>query len=562
MEEEIEFEEKRSGCWGWLVRIGLLLAAGYLFREELGIYLRIGGNFLKSIIGWPEVAPVPGEQALQVTTFVLANAIGLALLAVLMIVIFSQVALPVSTGHERWQVAERIFSFLTGFRTPLIYVREGKYELPEKTRQRGGIALVDANSALVLERQWGSLFTSTTEARRPMMRVAHPGVVFIGKERLREAISLRKQFRINPGVRASTRDGIELETNIVSIFSISQPPTIIKVAYCPSAEEDDPGRDYTSADLRVLQIDPASKTIKSIRDELDQIDREEIHRYAQRFLVGEDLPAPLEPLERTIEHPPYVLDDERILAASYFRARRTGDGAQDQWTDLPTQVGTEVFRNMIAQVRYDELYHFPDDPQRFPLLDDFKPRFQRTMRFMGVMSYQFIYRGDGSLPEVGQKVDLRQFRISPVQKLQSHKTLRDRGIKIILPSFSSPRTTDPAVRDQRLQTWRSRWQEQIETMRAEQEYEAMRIFNRERAERQREMLAEISAILQKTQLSEEALVLRIFQVLEDIATDPEARHLLPQDTINILRNMRLWLLPDQNVLPSALMDRLTSGKEE
>lgn len=544
------------------MRLGVFLAVGYIFREEIGIYLRIGGGILKSIIGWPDVTPVPADQSLRVTAFVLANAIGMVLLAVLMIVIFSQVVLPVRSGAERWQVAERIFSFLTGARVPVIHVREGKYELPEKTRQRGGIALIDATSALVFEKQWGSLFTPSAETKRPMMRVAHPGVAFIGRERLREAISLRKQFRINPGVRASTRDGIELETNIVSMFSISHPPMIVKVAYCPSAEEDDPGRDYGPADLRVIHIDSASKTIKSIADELDEIDREEIHRYAQRFLAGEELPAPLEPLERSIEYPPFLLDDERIMAASHFRARRTGDDKQDHWMDLPTQVGTEVFRNMIAQVKYDELYHPADDSKRFPLLDDFKPRFQRMMRYMGVISYQFMYRIDGDSPAAGQKVDSRHFRISPVQKLLAHKTLRDRGIKIILPSFSTPRPTDPAVREQRLQTWRARWQEQIETMRAEQEYEAMRIFNRERAERQREMLAEISTILQKTQLSEEALILRIFQVLEDIATDPEARHLLPQDTTNVLRNLRLWLLPDQNVISSALIDRLTSGKDE
>ena len=53
----------------------------------------------------------------------------------------------------------------------------------------------------------------------------------------------------------------------------------------------------------------------------------------------------------------------------------------------------------------------------------------------------------------------------------------------------------------------------------------------------------------------------IFQVLEDAASDPYTRQLLPKDTINFLRSLRLWLLPDENVRPAMLQDRLRQDEE-
>ena len=73
---------------------------------------------------------------------------------------------------------------------------------------------------------------------------------------------------------------------------------------------------------------------------------------------------------------------------------------------------------------------------------------------------------------------------------------------------------------------------------------------------------ELSQIVQNTEYSEEALTLRIFQALEDVATDPYTRQLLPRDTINMLRSLRLWLLPDEHVRQAFLEDRISSAEEE
>ena len=74
--------------------------------------------------------------------------------------------------------------------------------------------------------------------------------------------------------------------------------------------------------------------------------------------------------------------------------------------------------------------YLPDDPSRFPLQTDFKPRFARHVRYLGVMSYQFVHRLDGQPPIEGQRVDNRMFRISAVQDLRNSKVLRDGASKL------------------------------------------------------------------------------------------------------------------------------------
>ena len=117
------------------------------------------------------------------------------------------------------------------------------------------------------------------------------------------------------------------------------------------------------------------------------------------------------------------------------------------------------------------------------------------------------------------------------------------------------------MKQQRLEYWRARWQQQADLIRADLDLEVMRLRNRARAEKQREMSDTLSEILQSSNFSEEALTLRIFQVLEDAASDPNTRQFLPKDTINFLRSLRLWLLPDENVRPAMLQDRLSQEEE-
>ncbi|MEW5871384.1 MAG: hypothetical protein AB1894_19080 [Chloroflexota bacterium] len=542
MEEEQSYEEPRSGnrLIKWLFVIWFVIA----FRNELGLLFSLALVFLKSLIGFP-VGNIPDtEYVLRVFGYMGGYLFFLMLLVLVIIVLLSQVILPVYSGPGRRKVAERLFGFLTGMKMPVIFVRLGKLtkELSDPGRVRGGMAIVDLNSAIVLEKQLTPFLTNiqgkpgddqadskAKAASRSVARVAGPGVNFIEwNERLRGVVSLQKQFRINLGVKGYTSDGIEVGTHVFSIFTLGQPATVMKVAY-----------DEDGDNICLVKVDESTKRIEAILDELDSQDKAEINSFAQWFLASREPNAQLSPTEDNKDYPPFALEDERIIAAVYSKALNVSDSVPVLWDDLPALIATEVFRNLISQVPYDLLYR-PDSAESFPLVQELKPRLGRTVRYMGVMSYQFLQRLDGMPVKVGQKVEHRQFRIAPVQSLRTSKVLRDRGIKVLVAGFSNPKPTDPGVMQQRLENWRARWQREIEIARAQQDREVMGIFNRARLQERSRMVEQLSEILQGP--SNEVSLMSIFQILEDCTIDPQVRRVLPQEFITLLRSLRAWLV--------------------
>jgi len=530
----------KSGCVRYIILgvIGLFLL--FLFRAELGIFWQLTKAVPNLLLNEPITGLPPARALLGVLGFMAMNLIAALSFGYLILFILSGQILPVQNNIERREAYQRLNNFIFGERAPLLMIKEGIWtnQPQEPSRFARGVAIVDPNSAIVLERQWASAAGAT--ANRPqsassMIRVGGPGLVFIRRgERLRGIVSLRKQFRIALGVLAYTSDGIELKSNVFAMFTLGQPASIIKVAYYGGSNPED---------LRVLQIDPNTKQIKSINDGLDADDKAEIHQFAQQYLGRLEPNVPVDVVEKSSEYPPYFLDEKRIFSAVYSQALDVNDKKLETWADLPSLVATEYFRYLISQVTYDSLYSL-DDAKRFPLQSEFKPRFARTLRYMGVLSYQFVHRVDGQAPAEGQKVEHRQFRISAVQDLRASKVLRDRGIKVIHAGFSELKPTNPMIAQQRLDNWRARWQQEIDFTNADRDYEVNQIRIQARAEKQQEMIVKLSRILQSSPYSEEALTLRVLQVLDDIASDPNTRMLLPKDTISMLNNIQRWLSPD------------------
>jgi hypothetical protein len=538
----------------------LLLGIGvlFVFRYELSFLRNLA---LTLIRGQPVAGFPPLVDALYISLFIALNAVAMLCSAGLVLYWIAGTVHPVQSSQEIYRLLGLLVRFILGKRAPLVIIREG--ELHEDTELKsGGVALVDLNSAVVIEKQRDRRSHRKTGADDQTMAgglipsMAHvygPGLVFLRHgEKLRGVVSLRKQFRMLQNTLGQTSDGIEVRTIVFTIFSLGQPANVVQVAYVG---------DPLPKNLRVVQIDAKTHKIKAIRDELDEQDKEEIHRYAQGFIYYVEPNSPLALGDKIRDYPPYLVDEQRILSAVYSRARNVSDGQPDSsWSDLPVMVAAETFRNMISRLTYDSLY-MPEDPAKFPLQNEIKPAFLRQVRYTGVMSYQFLLRVNGESPEVDQRVDHRQFRISSVQDLRGSKILRDRGIKIIHTGFSELTPTDPQVKQQRLEFWLARWQQQADLIRADLDLEVMRLRNKARAEKQREMSDKLSEILQSSNYSEEALTLRIFQLLEDAASDPNTRQFLPKDTINFLRSLRLWLLPDENVRPALLQDRLSQEEE-
>jgi hypothetical protein len=313
---------------------------------------------------------------------------------------------------------------------------------------------------------------------------------------------------------------------------------------------------------------------------------DEINLFVQKYWMVKEHPRPPKPGNSLRFLSPFIFDPERVFHAMYARGRNLKAGmptGPDDWTKQPTQIATELYRQELSQLKYDDIY-LPQDPIRFPLSEEIKPRFSRTMRYSGVLAFQLVRRRDRRYIEVGQELNNTNFNLDyPVMEFRQPKPLRERGIRIIHASFTElkpvaidkkdeqvaaqqtqapqessqppqpqapqdqapPQQPQPIsiVRKQRFDSWQAQWQKESDLIKAESELELMHIRNRARAQAQQDMTIALSQILENTTNSQEAMAMRIFQALETAATDPSTRQLLPGDTIDMLRSLRHWLLP-------------------
>ncbi len=530
----------RSGCLRWIVLIALGGALLFIFRYEVDFIKYLVLSILNK--GWVEQFPkIP--DAIRISIFISENLLAVIFFVILWLYWIGGTVFPVHSNQQIYLLMGKMIRSLWGRSASLLFVREGVL-VGEVGQASLSAILVDLESAVVVESTQvrspilfgGENRNGNFNAQTPKPRVVGPGLVILRRgEKLRDVVSLRKQFRLMPNVFGRTSDGIELSTHTFVSFSLSQRPSVILVAYLGEP---------VPKNLQVLRIDPHTRKIMAIQDELDIQDQEEIHQYAQNFLFCIDPNSPLDLGTDGQEFPPYLVDEQRILAGVYSRARNVSDRqSANHWTDLPAMVTAEIYRNILGRYTLDELY-LPDDPERFPLQAEIKPEFSRRIRYLGVVSFQFLQRHDGDLPTVGQRVDHRAFRISAVRALSGEKVLRKRGIKVIFAGFSELTPIDPKVNQQRLESWRARWQREVNLILANQDQEVGRIKDKAQVSRRRDLIETFSRLFSDRNLSEEALTMQVFRELEIAATDPITRQMLPRDTLDQLRTIRLWLIPD------------------
>ncbi len=335
-------------------------------------------------------------------------------------------------------------------------------------------------------------------------------------------------------VRAQTRDGIELTTDVSAEFGLAGRPAVIQAAYDGSQDVEN---------LQNLQIDPQTRRIHAIINELDEFEKEEIHRFAKDFLFFMKQNSSLHIDQDLLGLPPIWIDEPRILSGVYSRARNVGDEqSASHWTDLPAMVAAETYRNMVAHYALDELY-LPDDPERFPLQRGFKPEFSRHIRMLGAVSFQFIQRQDGEPPDLGQRVDHRNFRISAAQELKTSKVLRQRGINVLNADFCDPTPTDPLVNQQRLDNWRARWQQEVNRFQEDRDRELANVKNQAFLNRQSEILELLSQLFNQASFSEAELTRNLFEQLEIIASNPIASQMIPRETVDQISLIKALAAP-------------------
>jgi len=491
-------------------------------------------------------------------------------LFVLGIFVVSQFVLPVRTVYERWTIFGRVCRYILGMHGPAISVKEGQIVAGtgELDNPFPGVAIVDLSSAIAVQMgavnpKISSDETKTDQKRKglirllmwpirkvllrlrslllrirssedtsPPVRIEGSGIVFMRwGEKVSGVVSLRRQFRINPKVRLTTRDGFEIQAPVFALFTLGEKPDVLQVTYMGEEEAEN---------LRVIKMDDENNFIEitGFNDLLDEDDKAEIHRFVQnnsRPLADE----PSKPEDKRRVNAPYVFDADRVFAAIYSRAHKGAD--IEEWTELPQGVANETFRNMLSLERFDDLYK-PDAMEEFPLVKQFKPEMGRRMRNQGVMSYKFYrHKERGKLLEK-RRWNRAELDIAPVRALRSSKVLRDRGIKVIASGFPQLNPVHEGVRKQLVEYWIAKWKSDADIIEAEHKLEAMRIHSATRAETQREMIYALSQILNTQILSREALTIRLFQTLESIANEPGTREQLPDNKIGFLWDLRQFLL--------------------
>ncbi len=452
---------------------------------------------------------------------------------------------------------------------PAIFVKEGEPRVEENELNsfKAGVALVDLYSAIVLEQQTGSIDalrqevhfeaeSEDAETQSPrklgvwkqvatklgiagndvnvtIVKAFGPGVVFTKSgEKIVGWVDLRKQSRAVQGVKACTRDGIEVTTNVNVTFTLGQAEDVLQVT-------------RTDEGWRALQLSGPSVSNQVVKFQpvefiSDQDAKELEHAYAENEFEWNDIDTRV---SKTGAASQFIFDKERVFSAVYSRARNVSDEFRlIDWTELPGHVAADIFRDLLVHENYDDLYK-PDDPNDFPL-GEFKKKFGKVVTNLGVLGYQVVMLKDETPIKDAQDVNEVDLKFSRPMKFKGAAVLRDRGIKILGAGFGDLVPVNEDVRAQLLENWRAHWQQEAQKTLASHELHAMRIHNHERSRTQQDMIYSLSRIFQENHYTEEALALRLYQALESAAVNPATQRLLPADTVQMLSNLRHWLLPE------------------
>ena len=464
-----------------------------------------------------------------------------------LVLLANQAVLPVRGFMDTYRTAWHMILYMLRLHGPAVFVKDGEILTTKEDKREGpGVAVVDFNSAIVLEKRvppsgFTRMFFETLqsllillglETREESPRAAGPGIVFTANgENIRGAVDLRKQFRAKPDVTAYTRDGIEVKSRVWSIFTIGQDPDIVQVTYAGEPKPEN---------LRVVTLEAIPDghyRITGLADDLDRHDRDEIHHF---FHVAQHsasmLPYAPPPDPNTL--PTYNRD--RVFTAVFSEAR----GDKDQllsWADLPARVGASLFRELISTINYDQLYQIgSSDPIPLP---KYKAGLRIKMRNEGLLSFRLLLHKSGQPIQLRKVYAASDLLVSAVHPLTFPKILRDRGIKVIMAGFGDIAPVNDAIYQRRLESWRGTWMRETDKIKAVRELEAIRVRNHARAQAQQELLVSLNGILQDPSISQEVMAVRILQSLDNLATNTQTKDLLPGGTLDVMKTAREWLMP-------------------
>ncbi len=363
--------------------------------------------------------------------------------------------LPHLSLEQHLEIWKRLWLYLVGRHGAAVFIRHGQVvgEFGKKSKQGAGLLLIDRHSAVLVEE---------SGTKKPtQVKVYSPGIVFLNPhQRIRGSVDLRPQRRSIADLRAYMKDGVEILTNLSTTFTLGQPADVLLVTY----HSTDSQNQFTPDALRVIQFsDPNSahpkarllhRTVSALSNEIDPADREEIHRFIQNFHLQN--PEKIDVEQSASSSSQYYVDPQRIIAAFYSIPSMPPLQTNIDWSDLPLQIAIDLFREFIATIPYESIYH----PHR-PLmrtLTELKSLFSKRMRNQGVLAFQFVHRKDNLPIRIGDEWDISQLIFYPVQNLNNPKFLRSKGIKILNATFGELKPADEMIEKRLFDEWLAGYQ--------------------------------------------------------------------------------------------------------
>ncbi len=490
----------------------------------------------------------------------------------LSVYIVAQFVLPVKTWDDRRKARDSFSSFINGESRVAIFVKEGKVIASngESDDSSGGVILVDLSSAVALSQQedtqsWniidgmndevfdGSFATQPRQGgakeHGPFVDAHGPGLVFIKKgQKISSVIDLRLQSRSGK-VLAYTRNGIQVSAQVSVTFNLSQEPEKILIGY---VEKED------KVELRWLDIEefPTEGTMY-VRGSFD-LDPHDIP-VLERYILGSQGNFSSPEKSSTATDTPYKFYRDRVFKAAYSKARSISSGKIISWHEAPLELATELFRNELLTVPYEDLFvglgaskkdTIEAVKQSMDTLKKLKESFSRKMRLKGIVQFQYVTGNDKLAFREGIVMSLMQVtKYEPVSLTQHNlNSLRSIGVVIKTAGFGNIQPTSKEIKDNMIDAWKARWEKEVKFIDAEHELEYVRIQNRNRAQIQQEMTHLLSSIFQGSH-TDEALALRVFQALESATANPGGNNdMSPKEVIGMLDSLHKWLLIDRKDL--------------
>lgn len=570
-----------SEIYLWLTAAGLVVLSLNLFWDESKLIWQHLKLAVPILIIQRRIQLPADVPTLDAYTIIITNLVACGIVSLICLAWLSQFTLPVRSFSERGRAFWRLFlhTFLGSWHGPAIVIKEGKPRADEAelSALQAGVVFVDLSSAVVLEQQHGSNDSVRQEihfdslpdgdpdfkpykknalkeflkkfgffSKDPAITIVKthgPGIVFTESgQKIVGWADLRTQSRSRQDVMACTRDGIDIKTNITAVFTLGKPEDVLRITKSGSrwlvinTTPVSEGALRENPDLRAND-----QIIELIFDGLSLDDEKEANN-AYEAGKYKWLPENKLPTGKDGGSSQFAFEPERVFAAVYSRAREAVNGMLGEWTDLPPRVATEVFRGLLAHENYDDLY-LPSEPEKYPLAD-FRKKFSTIVRNMGVLGYQIVMRKDGRPLADGGILRDGEVLFSEPKRFQNPAILRDRGIKMLSVSFSDLLPVHAVVREQLFENWRAHWQRETQKTLADHELRAARIHNHERSRTQQDMIYSLLKIFKEERFTDEALAIRLYQALEAASVNPSTQRLLPADTVEMLAQLRQWLMPE------------------